>query len=867
MRWWIRRSRETDFDRELRTHLELEAEEQQQAGTSDAESRYAAQRALGNTTLIKEDTRAAWGGVGWERFAQDLRYGFRLLRRNPGFSAAIVLTLALAIGANTAMFSVIDGVLLRPLPYPQPDRLVRVWESEPQLGYFRNVVNGFNFLDWRDRNHSFEAMAAMFGLNANITGHGSPQAVPSMYVSPQFFSVLGASAYLGRTFLPEEGQPGRDQRAVLSFGLWQTYFGADRGVIGKTITVDGRPRTIVGVMPAAFSFPNYTSQLWIPLSIVRSEEWREGRFLTVLARLRPGVSLAQARQDMVRICDELARERPDYDKGWTAEVIPLLQDATTKVRLPLLVLLVAVGLVLFIACANVANLLLMRGTGRLRELAIRVSLGARRNRLTRQLLSESLVLAIAGWIAGILTARWALKGVLAILPSDSPLPRGESIHLDSRVFLFSLLLALLTVLLFGIVPALRLSNVAVNEHLKTGSLRSGVGANKRLRHAFVIAEFAFSLLLLAGAGLMLRSFQKLLTVNPGFTPRHVLTMSLSMIGPTFEDDGRRSRYLEQMLARVRGVPGVEAAGSVHFLPLRGQISGSCFALGSEKPVPSSSPDAQFLIISSGYLRAIGEPLLSGRDFNDRDRLGSPSVVLVNEAFARRFFPNRDPLGQQLNVCWTIPNPVRIVGVVANARQTDLKDAPEPTIFLPNAQAPMHFANLVVRTTGDPNQMVRSITAAIHRLDPNQALSKVQTMDDVLSDSIAHPRLQMILLLTFALMAVLLAAIGIYGVVSYSVLQRVQEIGIRVTLGARTTDVLRMVMAEGLLLAACGVIAGLIAAVFLTRLLSKLLFEVQPGDPVTLICITAILLFVAAIAIIIPARKAVRVDPVVALKYE
>ncbi|HTU45007.1 MAG TPA: ABC transporter permease [Bryobacteraceae bacterium] len=798
---------------------------------------------------------------------QDARYGARLLLRSPGFAAIVILTLALGIGANTAIFSVVDNVLLRPLPYPQPDRLVRVWENNLAKGFSRNVVNPFNFLDWRERNHSFTHMAAIEGGNVTITGVGDPVAVPAMQVSPEFFSILGVPAYLGRTFLPEEGKPMPVGSVILSYEFWQSRFAGDRKVLGKTVVIEGEKNTIVGIMPRGFSFPNIQADMWMPFPITRTKAWQDGRWIGVIARLRPGVTLQQAQDDMRRVADGLARERPDSDKGWSAEVIPLQQDATESVRLPLVVLLAAVGFVLLVACANLANLLLMRGTRRLPEVAVRAALGAGKRRLVQQLLSETLVLALGGWMAGILAAYAALKGLLALIPPGNALPRMQSIQLDSRVLFFSFAVALVTALLFGLVPAFRIARADVQEALKQGSQRTSVGINRAFRYGFVITEIALSLLLLAGAGLMLRSFAHLLAVNPGFSTDHLLTMNLFTAPSKFKEAATRGRYVDQVLDEVRAIPGVEAAGSAHFLPMTGMMSGSCFSRIGEPLIPSSSPGADFLIITSGYLAAMRMPLRAGRDFSPQDTFSSPSVALVNQAFASKYFPNQDPVGQKLNVCWTVKSPAQIVGVVSNARQTDLESAPEPTIYLDNSQAAMYFANLAIRTNGDPERITRAVLAAIHGLNPDQAVSEVRTMDEVVSISVARPRLELILLATFAGMAILLAALGIYGVLSYSVVQRTREIGLRVALGASNHDVLGMVLGEGLVLVVIGVGVGLAATIVLTRLLKTLLFEVQPNDPSTLFLVTMLLIAVALIAMLIPARRAFGVDPMEALRYE
>jgi putative ABC transport system permease protein len=555
------------------------------------------------------------------------------------------------------------------------------------------------------------------------------------------------------------------------------------------------------------------------------------------------------------------------DKDWSAAVVPFSEDVTQNVRLPLLVLLAAVGLVLLIACANVANLLLMRATGRLREIALRAALGAGRRRILQQLLSESLLLALAGWAGGLAVGYAGLQGLRAMIPASVPLPRIESIRLDSGVFLFAFGISLGTAVLFGLAPAVQVSRPQLRSALQQGSQRTGVGGSRFLRRAFVVAEIALALLLLVGAGLLMRSFARLTSVDPGFSTEHLLTMQMFTSPAKYGDDRKRSQYLEQVLDEVRSVPGVAAAGTTHFLPLTGLASGSCWAPAPGPEPNTSSPGSDFLVISPGYFRTMGTPMLSGRDFGDRDRFGTPSVLVVNRAFAARFFAGQNPIGKKLNVCWTVPNPVEIVGVVADARQTELKEAPHPTIFLANAQGPMYFARLVVRTRNDPRQLARAVQAAVHRVDPDQALSNVETMDTIFSDSVARPRFQLVLLVVFASIAVLLATIGVYGVVSYSVSQRTQEIGIRMALGARSGDVSGLVLREGLLLGGLGVIVGSAAAVASTRVLRSLLFEVTPTDPLTLGAVACLLLAVALAASLWPARRAAKVDPTIALRYE
>jgi putative ABC transport system permease protein len=857
-----------DLDEELRSHLEMRAADNVAAGMSPQEARYEAQKRFGNTTLLKEDTRGV-DIVGWlDETARDFRHALRMLHRSPGFTTVAVLTLALGIGANSAIFSVVDAILLRPLPYPQPDRLVRIWEASAKFDSPRNVVNPFNFLDWRDHSQSFESMAAISGLMTNLSSHGQPIAVQGMQVSPEFFSTLRVPPLLGRTFAAEEGVAGQDQVVILSYDLWQRQYGANPNIIGAKIDVDAVPYTVIGVMPRGFSFPKIKSEVWTPLPLARTEDWKSGRYLTVVARLKPGVSFRQAQQDMLRVANFTAQARPDNNKNWSANVFPMLEDVTQGVRRPLGVLLASVGFLLLIACANVANLLLMRGTGRLRELAVRSALGAARSRIVRQLFVESLLLSLAGMAAGLLFAQLGLRSLLALIPQNAPLPRSETIVIDARVLLFTFFVSLFTAVVFGLVPALRLSRVDLQSALKQGTLRGGVGGHRTLRRCFVVAEVALALLLSVGAGLMLRSFSRLISVDPGFSTEHLLTMHVWTSPARYHDNLKRSQYFDHILAEIRNTPGVQAAGSTHFLPLTEKNSGSCFSPADQPaPSPAESPSAQFLIISSGYFQAMRTSLLSGRDFDDRDSFNARPVAIINRTFVERFYAGQNVLGKQLLVCWTIEKPVEIVGIVADARQAQLQNAPEPTIFLSNSQVPMYFATLVVRGTGDPRQIERSAEAAVHRVDPDQAVSDIQSMEAVFSASVSSPRFQAVLLLVFAGLAIALAMIGVYGIVSYSISQRTNEIGIRVALGARSADVVGLVLREALALAAIALMFGLAGSLALSRVLQSLLFEVTPTDPITLATVCFVVLVVSALAAALPARRAARIDPIVALRYE
>jgi putative ABC transport system permease protein len=864
-----RRQHYTDLSQEIQEHIEEKVEDLVASGMSKAEAMSLARREFGNVTLVEEDGRSVWRWHSIESIFADIRYALRSLRKSPGFTTVAVLTLALGIGTNSAIFSVVDATLLRPLPYPEPDRLVRVWEWSIKHDSPRNVVNPLNFLDWQDHAQSFESMAAISNLTTNLSRNGQPIAVQGMQVTPDFFSILRVPPFLGRAFDASDGIPEQDHSIILSYKLWQRQFGEDRTIVGQKIEVDGLPYEVIGVMPENFSFPKASAEVWTPLALVRGDKNLGGRFLTVVARLKPGVSIDQAKQDMLRVADFTAQARPDYDKNWSASVYPMLEDATQGVSRPLWVLLASVGFLLLIACANVANLLLIRGTGRVREMAVRSALGAARSRIIQQLFVENLLLSAAGMLVGLIFAHLGLRGLLALIPQSAPLPRSEPISIDGRVLLFTFLASLLTAVLFGLIPALRISRVDLQNSLKQGTLRGGgVGGHQTLRRCFVVAEVFFALLLSVGAGLMLRSFARLIAVDPGFNREHLLTMRIWTSPSRYNDDLKRSQYFERILSEIRNTPGVQSAGSTHFLPLTDRISGSCFSPADQPtPTPAESPSSQFLIISAGYFPAMGTPIQTGRDFGEHDNFSSPHVAIVNHAFVNRFFPGQNMLGKQLQVCWKFKEPVEVVGVVTDARQAHLEDQPKPTIFLANAQVPMYFATIVVRAASDPDQMGRSVEAAIHHVDPDQAVSDIKTMEAVFSDSVSSPRFQAILFLVFAGFAVALAMIGVYGVVSYSVSERTNEIGIRVALGAASRDVVRLVLQEALILAGIAVVLGLAGSLALSRVLETLLFEVTPTDPATLASVCGAILIVSALAAILPARRAMRVDPIVALRYE
>jgi predicted permease len=865
-RWRRRRDRDRELDEEIRSHLEMARQDREDRGASPRDAAWTAARELGNEALIKELTRESWGGARWERLWQDARIGLRLLRRNPGFAAAAVLTLALGLGSAVAMFSVVDAVLLKPLPFREPERLVRVWEAKDPGD--RNVANGWNVLDWRERSHSLSALAAIQATGVNLAGAGDPVAVPALAVQGEFFSILGVPPLLGRVLGPEDVAAGKDHVVVLSYGLWQRRFGGDPGVFGRKVQLNGTAFDIVGVMPAGFSFPGSAAELWAPLRITRDEGWGGGRSLTTVGRLDPRHSLAQAREELAAVARVIAEERPAMNKGWTTNVVPLMEDVTREVQRPLLVLLAGVGFLLLVSCANVANLLLMRGAGRQREMAVRSALGAGRGRIAQQLLAESLLLSLVSAALGALAAHAGLRALVAVLPESVQLPRADTIRIDVRALAVAVALAFATALVTGLAPALQSARRDLQAALRTGTLRTGVSAGRRLRAAFVAAQIALALVLLTGAGLVIRSFRQLAAVDPGFQADRVLSLRLPLNRPQFRDADRRAQYLSRILDEVRAAPGVRAASSVHFLPLSGDTSASCLVRGMALPeMLSEAPVSEMLVVSPGYFETLGTPVMAGRDFDASDARSGRSVVVVNRAFAERYFPGEDPLGGQLALCWSVTNPVEIVGVVANARQTQLRKAPVPTVFIPNAQSPMYFASLVVRAAEDPRQIAGAVRAAVARVDPEQGISAVRTMSEVFQSAVAEPRFQLVLLTAFAGLALFLSAVGVYAVVTYAVAQRLPEIAVRIALGAGRPQVVRLVLRDGFLLVGLGVAAGLGLALALTRLLRSILFQVAPTDPMTYVAVCALLAAVTFVACALPARRATRTDPMVALRAD
>jgi putative ABC transport system permease protein len=821
-----------------------------------------------------------------ETLLQDIRYSARTLLKTKGFTAAAVLALALGIGANSAIFSVINAVLLRPLPYLSPDRLVIVSETDmqPPVSSDRLPAAPANFVDWREQNQVFENIGACANNIFNITGAGEPERIMGMFATAGLFDVLGVKPVLGRVYRGEEDKPGGDRVVILSHSLWQRRFGSEAGVLEKTIVLNNEPYTIIGVMPPGFQsvtrIPDGValadSELWIPLgSTANAAEFisnRDIHLLAVVARLKPGVTRDQAQSEMTTIASRLEQTYPDTNTGLGASVTPMHEEVVGKTRPMLLVMVGAVGFVLLIACANVANLLLARSAGRQKEIAIRTALGATRSRLIRQLLTESLLLSVVGGVVGILLALWGVDILRAVGPRD--IPRLRDVGLDAGVVGFTLAVSILTGMVFGFAPAFQASKPDLNGALKEGS-RGSTGSFSRssLRSLLVVTEVALALVLLIGAGLMIRSFVRLQQVSPGFNAENVLTMDLALSVNKYAKPEQQAAFIQNVLQKIESLPGAQAAGITSSLPLgRGDSSGPFRFEGLPTPAPGEAPTASFRAVSPHYFEAMGIALMKGRAFTEQDRAGAPDVMIINEALARRYFPDEDPVGKRL-----IGNRLQllggdevtreIVGVVADVRHFGLDAEARPEMYFPYNQDPWPGAYVAVRAASDPAAMAAAIRNQIWAVDKDQPIYNVKVMGRRVAESTMQRRFNMLLLAVFASVALALAAVGVYGVMSYSVTQRTHEIGIRMALGAQSADVLKLVVSQGMALALAGVGVGLGAALALTRLMSSLLYGVSATDPVTFAVIPLVLTGVALVACFVPARRATKVDPMIALRYE
>jgi predicted permease len=883
--FWRRTQQQAQLEQEIQSHLQMAASDRIERGESAERAQQGVRREFGNVALVQQVTRDQWGWRWLEELLQDVRYGARMLRKNPGFTLVAVLTLALGIGVNTAMFSIVNGVLLNPLPYPHAEQLVTLHESKPNFEF--GSISYPNFRDWQKDNHTFSSMAIARRFAFSLTGLGEAEQVRARFISSDFFSTVGVNPVLGRDLAPGEDEIGAAPIALISAGFWKRKFGSSPEVLGRSLTLDGRNYTVVGVIPANFdlflrSFD--IAEVYVPIG-----QWNNpllpkrgaGLGLHGIARLKPGVSIDQARADMNEVSRNLSVAFPDDDKGIAASLIPLRQDMLGDVQPVLLVLFAAVAFVLLIACVNVANLLLARSTGRLREFAIRAALGAGQGRILRQLLTESILLALAGGALGLTLAQWGTQATLKHLPAD--LPRAAAVGLDMRALAFTAVVSLLAGMLFGLAPALRTSEPELHKTLKEGG-RGASALRHRAQSVFVVVEMAMALVLLVGAGLLIRTMAHLWTVNPGFNPENLLTFNLSLPPSMMSASPEAVRAAVRDLdAKIASTPGVQAISETWgALPLGFDDENVFWLDGQPKPASQNEMSwALDYIVEPGYLQAMGIPLERGRFFTPQDNEHAPHVVVIDDVFARKHFGNQDPLGRGVMLSDSLKNTgtrAEIVGVVGHVNQWGL-DADDTQqvraqLYIPCMQMPDAFFSLVpsgisfvVRAANNTAGLLDSIRNTSRQMSSQQVIYGAQTMNEIISDSLAARRFSMILLGIFAALALLLSSVGIYGVISYLVGQRTQEIGIRVALGARRWDVLRLVLSHSVKMAVLGVFIGVATSLALTRLMDKMLYGVSATDPITFFAVAILLTSVALAASYIPARRAMRVDPIVALRYE
>jgi putative ABC transport system permease protein len=879
--------REAEIVEELSQHLEQTYERALSSGASEEEAREKVLEELKTADVLRRELKhverrmsqnpiAAGTREKINLFAdlgQDVRYGLRMLAKSPAFTAIAVVALALGIGANSAIFSVVDAVLLRPLPFKNPKQLVMLWENAAHLGFPRDTPSPANFLDWQKQAAGFTGMAAMIERSFNLTGVGEPERLEGRRVSANLFELLGVSARLGRTFVPEDDKPGTHV-ILLSDSLWQRRFGSDPGVIGRSVTLDGESYTVVGVMPRLVQLPgfdNRNDQLWVPIAFPAEEAVQRGNhFLEVIARLKPGITLKHAQAEMDTIAARLEKEYPSYNLRRGAVVVPLHEQLVGDIKPALLILLGAVGFVLLIACANVANLLLARAAARQKEIALRLALGASRSRLTRQFLTESVLLALFGAGLGLLLALAGIRVLKTFIPVS--IAQVDAITIDGTVLLFTLLIALVTGIAFGLVPAIQGSRFNLNDSLKeSGRDSSGGGKGNRIRSLLVIGEVAVSFVLLIGAGLLINSFLHLRNLDPGFRSDHLLTMKVNLSDVKYPDRERRAAFFDEVMRRVNQLPGVHSAAVAGNLPLT--YNGDSMSISVEgvpDPPPDQQPDVIYRAIGPGYFSTMGIPMVRGRDFTAQDNGDSKDVVIISEKTAQQFWPGQDPIGKRLKPgLSTSSSPWReVIGIVKDVRQNDFVASPKRQMYFTYRQLKNTAANaLVVRTNIEPMSLATPVRNSIWSVDKDQTVADIDTMDHIVAQAVARQRFSMLLLGLFAALALLLASIGIYGVMSYSVAQRTREIGIRIALGARRIDVLQMTVKQALKLVGMGMIIGLVAAFLLTRVMATLLYGISATDPVTFIGISVVLLAVAILASYVPALRATRVDPMTALRAQ
>jgi predicted permease len=872
----VRRDRfRSELDEEMAFHRAQAETDFLAAGLTPEAARLAAKRQFGNAERLKERSHEVIG-FRFETVVQDLRYAVRQLFLNPGFTVVITLTLALSIGANSAIFSVIDAVLLKPLPYPEAGRLMRVFLSNDAFPQF--PLNPWDFHDYRARNTSFESLAAYTHADAQLSGSGNPERLSGFGVTAGYFHTLGLKPELGREFDAQVEVPGNEKQVILSDRLWRARFNGDPAILGRKITLDWMPYTVVGVMPPGTAHPGNSYHavsfgdsvdVWRPFPFEGDQSRRGSHYIEGIGRLKPGVTAAQAKAEMNAIMTQLSREH-EGDQGWTVLVIPLYSEVVGANQRMLLVLLGAVGMVLLIACANAANLLLARAAARQREVAVRLALGAPRGRLMRQLLTESLLIALLGGGLGIVLAVEGVKMLVSLLPAG--FPRAGEIHVNGTVLGFTFLISLFTGVLFGLAPALQASRVDPKQGLHEGGRRSMGGAGQRkLRNVLVVAEVSLACVLLIGAGLMLRSFLNQLQQSPGFQPQHVLTASISLPGAEYKTDVASTEFYTRLLAGLASMPGVQSVGIGSDLPWTGYDDNTGFSIEGKQPAPHEQFHGRYHAASENFFRALGIPLMEGRYFTQSDSKKAPAVWIINQALARRYWPNEDAVGKRITFA-DKPNPgdwVTIVGVVGDVKDKPNSPGAEPAFWWPLPQAWPVFdqMSLAVRSDADPQLLVNNLREQVRRLDPTLAMADVRLMDQIAYEGIATPRFAFFLVGLFAGLAIVLAAIGTYGVISYSVSQRIPEFGLRLALGAPPRGLLRLVLAQAARLAVAGTVIGVLAALALARVMRSLIYNVSPADPLTFASVGLMVIAIALLACYLPARRATRASPMVALRAE
>lgn len=805
-----------------------------------------------------------------ETLIKDIRYGARSLLKRPALAIIAIVTLAVGIGANSAIFSTVNALLLKPLPFPDPDRIVALWDKVPSRGVERNEVAVANYLDWRAQNKTFEQLGIYRWWSTNLTGSDSPERVQGFQVTPNFLDIVGVKPMMGRGFSAEEDQPGKDAVALLTYSLWQRRFGADPNIVNKTIATNGVARTVIGVMPPDFNYPK-GAEIYAPLAITPELGRSRGNHSYLgIGRLKPGVSLQGAQADLNTIASQLEKQYPETNTGRGVVIYPILEDTVRMYSTALWVMMAAVGFVLLIGCANVANLMLARATGRQREIALRAALGASRFRIIRQLLTESVLLSLLGGALGIVVAYWGVDAIRSANPGEAArfAPGWNHLGINLPVLAFTLLLSVLSGVLFGLAPAWQFSKPDLNSALKEGG-RQGTSGSHRLRGLLVVSEVALSLMLLISAGLLIRSFLQLVKTDPGFNSDNLLTMNLVLPVAKYKDEPQRAAFYSDLVRRVMELSGVESAAAVNHLPLGGSNSSTSFLVeGLPEPPPGQEFSGRYRVCTPNYFETMGIPVLRGRGFTDQDKAGAPPVIIVNETLARKYWPNTDPIGKRMRYTGPLEqNPwMQVVGVVKDVKH-EMNLPITEDFYVPHAQDAWQSMVLVAKTKVEPAAMAAPIRQQVWALDKDQPVFDVHTMREVRAISLALYSFSSIMLSIFAGVALLLAAIGIYGVMSYAVTQRTQEIGIRMALGARVVDVLKLVVRNGMSLALIGVAVGLAGAYGLTRLLASLLVGVAPTDLVTFSTVTFGLLLIALLACYIPARRATKVDPMIALRYE